>query len=103
MNADDAFDLLQREYDADDGLLILFRMSQDVETARLERFIEALNVVTMYYEGQSHVEKHAAYMIMSFHQTLSASAGHWKASRPKGLTVPMTSEIIAALGRVFVS
>lgn len=103
MNAEDAFDLLQREYDADDGLLILFRMSQDVETARLERFIEALNALTIYYEGQSHVEKHAVFMIMSFRQTLSASAGHWKVSLPKGLSAPMTSEIIAALGHVFAS
>jgi len=101
MTGQEALELIHKEYDADDGLLIKFRMSEDVETARLERFHEALETLYTHYETETHVEKHIAYMIMSFRDTLSASAGHWKVSRPEGLSIQMTTKLIIALSRVF--
>lgn len=101
MNIDDAFALINHEHEADDGLLIKFRMSDDVKTERLERFLEALEALSEHYDQQSHVEKDLAYKIMSFRDTLSASAGHWKVSRPKGLTIQMTTQLIMVLSSVF--
>lgn len=101
MTEDEAIALIVKEYDADDGLLIKFRMSDDVEPARLERFLEALEGITTHYTGQSHVTKSHAYIIMSFRDTLSASASHWKVSRPEGLTIQMTSKLISTLSSVF--
>lgn len=101
MTKQEAFDLIEREYEADDGLLIKFRMSDDVETERLERFIEALQVLRAHYSTQTHVERHTAYVMMSFRDTLSASAGHWKVSRPEGFSIQMTTKLIIALGGVF--
>jgi len=57
MTEDEAIGLIEKEYDTDDGLLIKFRMSDDVETARLERFLEALEGMAAHYTGQSHVTK----------------------------------------------
>lgn len=45
MKTEDAFALFEHEYDADDGLLTKLRMSDDVETERLERFLEALDAL----------------------------------------------------------
>ena len=101
MTYDEALALIEEEYDDSDGLLIKFRMSDDVETARLERFMEALDGITAHYTGQSHITKRHAYMIMSFRDTLSASASHWKVSRPEGLTIQMTSNLISKLSSVF--
>ncbi len=101
MKTEDAFTVFQHEYDADDGLLMKFRMSDDVETERLERFLEALDTLAVHYEGQTHVEKHMAYRVMSFRDTLSASASHWKVSRPEGMSTQMTTKLIIALSHVF--
>ncbi|MEZ5986137.1 MAG: hypothetical protein R3B94_09315 [Hyphomonas sp.] len=101
MTTEDAFALINYEHDADDGLDVKFRMSDDVETVRLERFLEALEVLTAHYDQQTHVERDMAYKIMSLRDTLSASAGHWKVNRPEGLTVQMTTKLIIALSRVF--
>ena len=101
MKTEDAFALIDHEYEADDGLLIKFRLSDDVETERLERFHEALQTLAEHYDQQTHVESDVVYKIMSLRDTLSASAGHWKVSRPEGLTVQMTTKLIIALSGVF--
>ena len=101
MKTEDAFALFEHEYDADDGLFTKFRMSDDVETERLEHFLKALTVLSEHYEGQTHVEKQMAYRVMSFRDTLSASASHWKVSRPEGLTIQMTTKLIIAFSHVF--
>lgn len=101
MTQDEAITLIEKEYWDDDGLLIKFRMSDDVEIERLECFIVALEGMTAYYADKSHVSKSHAYMIMSFRSTLSASARHWKVSRPEGLSLQMTTKLIIALSGVF--
>lgn len=101
MTQKEAILLIEREFEATDGLDVKFRMSDDVETARLERFLEALEKFTAYYERRSQVTKRHAYIIMTFRATLSASASHWKLSRPKGLTPQMTTNLIIALSGVF--
>lgn len=101
MTQDEAIILIEKEFRDDNDLHTKFRMSDDVDTERLERFIMALEGMTDYYAKQSHVSKSHAYMIMSFRDTLSASAGHWKVSRPKGLTIQMTTRLIIALSGVF--
>ncbi len=103
MDFKQALTILRHEHEADDGLLVLFRLSDDVTEERLERFVEVLNVLETHYDGTDVVGKDVAYMVMSFYQTLSASAGHWKVSRPKGLTLKMTMKILIALSGVFAS
>ena len=46
-------------------------------------------------------EKQMAYRVMSFRDTLSASASHWKVSRPEGLTIQRTTKLIIAFSHVF--
>jgi hypothetical protein len=101
MKTEDAFVLIDHEHEAEDGLLIKFRMSDDVETERMERFLEAIDTLSRHYDQQSHAEKDMVYKIMSFRDTLSASAGHWKVSRPEGLTLQMTTKLLIALSSVF--
>ena len=101
MTEDDAIALIEKEWDDDDGLLVKFRLSDDVETHRLERFLQALEGLTTHYMGKSHVTKHHAYIVMSFRDTLAASASHWKVSRPEGLSIQMTSKLISTLSSVF--
>lgn len=103
MTAEDAFAVFNHEYDADDGLLFRFRMSDDVETERLQRFLSALEVMSDHYEGKTHVEKAIAYRVMAFRDTLSASVGHWKVSRPKGMTTNMVTALFIAFSSVFAS
>lgn len=103
MTAEEAFALFNHEYDDDDGLLLRFRMSDDVETERLQRFLSALEAMSEHYEGKTHVEKSIAYRVMSFRDTLSASVGHWKVSRPEGMTTNMVTALMIAFGRVFAS
>jgi len=42
MKTGDTFALFEHEYDADDGLFTKFRMSDDVETERLEHLLKAM-------------------------------------------------------------
>lgn len=103
MTEDDAFKLINYEYESDDALLLKFRMSDDVDPKRIQAFLEALEVVTEFYEGRAMVSKSIAYRINSFRSTLSASAGHWKVARPKGLPIKTTTALIIALSGVFAS
>lgn len=103
MDTREAFELFHHEFEADDGLDCLFRMSADVEPERLERFLEALSVMAEYYEDKAVVEKDVAFKVISFRDTLSASAGHWKVSRPKGMTIQATTALILAFSRIFAS
>lgn len=103
MDVEQALSILKNEHEADDGLLVLFRLSDDVAEARLDRFVEALSVLEVHYDGKQMVEKDVAYMVLSFYRTLSASAGHWKVSRPKGMTLKMTTRILIALSGIFAS
>lgn len=47
MKIDDALALINHEHEADDGLLIKFRIGDDVNTERLERFLEALVALSL--------------------------------------------------------
>lgn len=101
MNMEEAFALIHHEFDSDDGLDLLFRMSADIEVERLENFLGALNLLQEHYTGQDMIEKDVAYKLFSFYTTLSASAGHWKVARPKGLTVKTVSAIYIAISGIF--
>lgn len=103
MDIKQALDIINQEYDRDDGLLIEFRMSADVDAARLEQFIEAVGVIDKYYEDKTLIEKDLVYRLLSFYTTLNASAGHWKVSRPKGLDKKTVFEINMVILDVFAS
>ena len=101
MNIEQALAVIETEYGSDDGLLLLFRMSADTKPEKLDAFLAAIKVVTEHYTGQDMIEKDLAHKIMSFYQTLTASAGHWKVGRPEGLDIRTTSNLIIALTGVF--
>ena len=77
--------LIHKEFNAKNGLDVLFRMSADVEEERITEFLKALNCIKEYYTDKKTIEKKLVYQLFSMHQTLQASMGHWKASRPEGL------------------
>ena len=101
MNIEDAFELINMEFESDDGLDLLFRMSADIEVERLEKFLKALALLQEHYTGRDLMEKDIAYKLFSFYTTLNASAGHWKVSRPEGLTVKTVSAIYIAISGIF--
>lgn len=99
----DAVTLIHHEHEADDGLLTLFRLSEDVEPERVGAFLGALKCVADYYSGRTEIDKQIAYEVFSFYQVLTASAAHWKASRPDGMAIDVTTALILALNNVFSS
>ena len=96
-----ALAIIDKEYDTDDGLLVLFRLSSDVEKERLGIFIEALKVIEGHYQDKALIEKDLVYRLLSFYTTLNASARYWKESRPDGLTSKAVYELNMAILDVF--
>ena len=101
MNIKQALALIHEEYDSDEGLLILFRLSSDVKGDRLEIFARALKVIEEHYQDKALIEKDLVYRLLSFYTTLNSSARHWKVSRPKGLTTKAVYELNMAILEVF--
>ena len=101
MEIEKALSLIDKEWESDTGLLVLFRMSSDVEVARLDAFIEAVNSIRDYYQGKKWIEKHLVYLLLGFYRTLSASQGHWKVSHPEGLGPEKVYEVLSSILDVF--
>ena len=101
MNIKQALALLHEEYGSDDGLLILFRLSSDVEEEKFDSFVRALKIIEGHYQDQALIEKDLVYRLLSFYTTLNASARHWKVSRPKGLSVKAVYDLNMAILDVF--
>jgi len=100
-NIKQALAIINEEYNSDDGLLVLFRLSSDVEEKRLDIFIEALKAIEDYYLDKTLIEKHLVYRLLSFQMALNSSAHHWKVSRPKGLTAQAVYNINMAIYDIF--
>lgn len=103
MKIKEAKALIKQEEESESGLLILFRMSEDVSEERLDKFIEALRTIEQYYQGELLIEKALVNQLMWFYRTLNASAGHWKVIHPKGLTPGKVFEIQSSILDVFAS
>lgn len=103
LNFEQSLEIINAEYDADDGLFLLFRLSADIEPQRLETFIQALNTIDAYYENKAMIEKRLVYKLLSFYTTLNASARHWKVSRPKSLTRKAVYNVNRAILDIFAS
>ncbi len=101
MTVTEAKELIHYEYESDDGLDLLFRMSADIEKERIAKFITALKCLEEHYATQQMIEKELVYKIYSMHQTLQASMKYWIASRPKGLDRHTCSEISARVSGIF--
>ena len=101
MNIKQALALINEEYVSDEGLLMLFRLSSDVEEQKLERFMQALKIIESHYQDEVLIEKDLVYRLLSFYTTLNASARHWKVNRPKGLTAETVFDINAAILDIF--
>lgn len=101
MTIDEAFAIFHCEHDADECLLLDFRLSNDVDPKRINAFLDALAVMEDYYTGRDMIEKNVAYKLMSFKSTLSVSAKYWTACRPEGLDIKTTSALVIALGSIF--
>lgn len=97
----EALALINHEHDSDDGLDLLFRMSADIEPARIKRFIAALKIIETHYTGKQMIEKNLVYKLVGFYRTLSSSARHWTATRPEGLTVKTVHNINMAILGIF--
>ena len=101
MNIKQALALINEEYGSDEGLLILFRLSSDVEEQKLESFIQALKIIESHYQDEALIEKDLVYRLLSFYTTLNASARHWKVNRPKGLTAQTVFKLNMAILDIF--
>jgi len=103
MTVEDARKLIHNEYHNKKGLLILFRMSFDVEEERIKEFLKALSYLEEYYTDKKVIEKELVYQLLSLSDTLKASMGHWKVSRPKGLDKDTCWKIIEGIRNIFSS
>ena len=101
MTIETALKLITKEEESNHGLLILFRLSSDVEEEKIQTFIEALKVISQHYENKVMIEKKLVNQLMWFYRTLGASASHWKVSHPKGLTPQVVFEIQTTILDVF--
>ncbi len=101
MNITEPKTLIDSEFSADNGLDVLFRLSADVEQERIARFIEALQTIEAHYQNEPYIERDLVYKLFSFHQTLQASARHWKVSRPEGLDSKTCFKIFTAIRDIF--
>lgn len=101
MTITEAKKLIHKEYTSDTGLDLLFRMSADVEKERISEFIAALKCIEEYYATKSTIEKKLVYQLFSMNQTLRASMGHWKVSRPEGLDQDTCFQIFDGIRSIF--
>ncbi|WP_299435648.1 hypothetical protein [uncultured Aquimarina sp.] len=101
MNITEAKKLVHKEYTSDTGLDLLFRMSADVEEERITAFLDALKCIEQYYADKKTIEKKLVYQLFSINQTLRASMGHWKVSRPKGLDQDTCLKIFDGIRSIF--
>ncbi|WP_020532575.1 hypothetical protein [Flexithrix dorotheae] len=101
MNLQEAKKHIDKEHESDNGLDTLFRLSADVEEERIAQFLQALQCLQEHYAGKLAIEKKVAFQLFSINETLKASMGHWKASRPKGLDHDTCWEIINSIRRIF--
>jgi len=102
MKIKEAQALIKKEFESDEGLDILFRMSSDIPEGRLDTFIEALEVIEKHYQGKEFIEKELVYKLTTLQATLNASSGHWKVSHPEGLTPQRVFEINRAILDIFI-
>lgn len=103
MNLQEAKKYITKEYESDYGLDTLFRLSYDVEEERIAQFIQALQCLQEHYAEKPIIEKRVAFQLFSINETLKASMGHWKVSRPKGLDHDTCWKIIDSIRRIFSS
>ncbi|AZJ33495.1 hypothetical protein [Tenacibaculum mesophilum] len=101
MNFQEAKKHIAKEYQSDDGLDTLFRMSADVEEERIARFLQALRCLQEHYTEKPVIEKEVAFQLFSINETLKASMGHWKVNRPKGLDHNTCWKIIESIRCIF--
>ncbi len=101
MTVSEAKQLIHKEHDTNKGLLLLFRMSFDVEKDRIERLLEALQVIEGHYADKTLIEINLVYKLLSLSDTLKASMSHWKVSRPEGLDKDTCWNIIDGIKRIF--
>lgn len=103
MNIETAKELINKEFDSDDGLHLAFRMSSDVEDIRIDNFLEALKSINENYQDKLLIEKELVYKLFNFYSTLQASERHWKVSRPEGLSSKRCFEIYSNISNIFAS
>lgn len=101
MTIEEAKALFDEEYHSDTGLDMLFRLSADVDSDRISKFISALNCIKKHYSGKEYIERDLVYRLVSISNTLQASSGHWKVSRPEGLDPKTCFEIHQAIRNIF--
>ena len=101
MNLKEAKKYIDKEYESDDGLDTLFRLSADLEEERIAQFLQALQCLQEHYATKPVIEKKVAFQLFSINETLKASMGHWKVNRPKGLDRDICCKIIDSIRRVF--
>ncbi len=101
MTLEEAKKLIHKEYNSQNGLDTLFRMSADIEEERITKFIEALHCLEKYYADKNTISKELAYQLFSMNGTLKASMSHWKVERPKGLDYDTCWKIIDGIRSVF--
>lgn len=77
MTFDEAFEFVKFEFEADDGLLIQFRMSEDIGIKKIELFLGAIEAIQMHYKGEKIIDRYLVNILNTLQNTLKASASHW--------------------------
>ena len=101
MGIEEAKNLIHHEYESDEGLDLLFRMSADIEEERITAFLKALKCLEEHYKNKSLIERELVYQLYTMGNTLKASMGHWKVSRPEGLDQDTCFKIFDGIRHIF--
>lgn len=103
MIVEEAKNIIHKEYHSKNGLLILFRMSFDVEEERIKEFLKALSCLEKHYSDKSVIEIELVYQLLSLKDILKASMRYWKVERPLSLDKDTCWKIINGIQNIFAS
>ncbi len=105
MNFEEAKYFLITEFESDYGLLIQFRISDDVGDEKIDNFIQAIHTMQDYYKGKKLIDRYLVNILNTLSNTLQASASHWtkwdEENWPKGLNIEKLFSICRGIDRVF--
>lgn len=105
MNIEEAETFIKREFESDDGLLLQFRMSDDIGEETIEEFLEAINTLQEHYRGKEYIERYLVNALNSLQNTLRASASHWvhrdETFWPEGITRETLFRIYRGIDWIF--
>lgn len=105
VDIEEAKKFIAEEFESDEGLLLQFRLSEDIGEEKIELFLKAIDTLQEHYRGEELIERSLVNALNSLQNTLRASASHWSHREekfwPKGINRYTLFKIYNGIDRVF--